>query len=173
MSNRRTLRIGLAVWASLALLSLSVARADEKGDPVVVEIGKRVSIEYKLSLDDGTVVDTNAGNEPLVFEPGARQILPALEQALLGLEVDETKNVKLSPEEGYGPVNPAAFESVPSEQIPEDARQVGAVLVAQDAEGNKHLIRVHEMKDETVVLDYNHPLAGQNLNFDIKILAVE
>jgi len=139
----------------------------------VVENGKKISIEYTLKLDDGSTADTNVGGEPLVFEQGSSQILPALEAELAGLKVDESKQVKLSPEHGYGEVNAEAFLTVGIETIPEEARKVGAVLIAQDGNGNHRPVRVHKVREEELVLDLNHPLAGQNLNFDVRILTIE
>lgn len=131
-------------------------------------------MEYTLKLDDGTVVGTNADDEPMVYLQGGGQILPALEKALTGLAAGDQKSVKLSAEEGYGAVNPEAFREIDIAQIPEGARKVGALLFAGDAEeGSKQPIRVHEVREKTVVLDFNHPLAGKALNFDIKILSVE
>lgn len=136
----------------------------------MIEAGKTVGFEYTLKLDDGSVVQTNKGEEPLKYVHGENQILPALEQQLEGLDVDEEKNVKLPAEEAYGDVKEEAFQEVPTEQIPEDARRVGAQLSAQGYNG---AIRVHEVKDETVVLDFNHPLAGQDLTFDIRVVSIE
>jgi FKBP-type peptidyl-prolyl cis-trans isomerase SlyD len=148
-------------------------RAEEKGDLPMVENGKQVSIEYTLRLDDGSTADSNVGEDALIFEQGAHQILPALESALAGLKVGESKQVTLTAEDGYGQVDPEAFQSVPTENIPEDAREVGAMLVAQDGAGNKRPVRVHEVGTEAVIIDLNHPLAGQNLNFDVRVLEVK
>jgi FKBP-type peptidyl-prolyl cis-trans isomerase 2 len=139
----------------------------------MVEDGKTISIEYTLKLDDGTTVDTNVGGDPLEFEQGASQILPALESALAGLAVDDTKQVTLSPEDGYGAVDPGAFRTVELDAVPEDAREVGTLLIAQDQDGNRRAVRVHEVSEESIVVDMNHPLAGQTLNFDVRILGVK
>jgi FKBP-type peptidyl-prolyl cis-trans isomerase SlyD len=136
----------------------------------MIEAGRTVGFEYTLSLDDGSVVQSNRDGEPLTYVHGENQILPALEQELEGLTVDDQKAVKLAAEDAYGDVKDDAFQEVPSEQIPENARKVGAQLSAQGYNG---AIRVHEVKDETVVLDFNHPLAGQNLTFDIRVVSVE
>ncbi|MBN1240243.1 MAG: peptidylprolyl isomerase [Gammaproteobacteria bacterium] len=136
----------------------------------MIEAGKTVGFEYTLKLDDGSVVQSNKGGEPLKYVHGENQILPALEQQLEGLDVDDEKNVKLSAEDAYGEIKEEAFQEVPTEQIPEDARRVGAQLSAQGYNG---AIRVHEVKDETVVLDFNHPLAGQDLMFDIRVVSIE
>jgi len=139
----------------------------------MVENGKKVTIEYTLTLEDGTVAGTNVGEDPLVYEHGVGQILPALERELEGLEVEAQKQVHLSPEEGYGPVDPEAFRTVEPGMIPEEARQVGAFLTAHDDAGNQQDVRVHEIQDDRIVLDFNHPLAGEALSFDIKVLGIE
>ncbi len=135
--------------------------------------GSQVSIEYTLNLDDGTTVDSNVGKEPLIYAQGAGQILPALEKALDGLSVNDTKHVELAAADGYGEVDADAFRDVDPEQVPEDARHVGAMLMAGDPNGSQQPIRVHEVHDDRIVLDFNHPLAGQNLSFKVKIVAVE
>ena len=140
---------------------------------IVVEDGKQVSIEYTLSLEDGTTADSNVGGDPLQYEQGAGRILPALEAQLAGLKVNDTKHVTLSAENGYGPINPEAFQEVDSGQIPEEARKIGSVLVASDGAGQQRPVRVHEVREDKVVLDLNHPLAGETLIFDVKIVAIE
>jgi FKBP-type peptidyl-prolyl cis-trans isomerase 2 len=139
----------------------------------VIEDGKQVSIEYTLALDDGQIVDSNVGKEPLTYQHGQGQIIPGLERHLAGLKVDDTKKVTLAPEEGYGPVNPNAFQDVKPETVPEDARQVGTMLVARDKGGSQRPIRIHEVHADRIVLDLNHPLAGRNLNFEVRIIAVQ
>ena len=139
----------------------------------MIEHGRLVSIEYTLTLDDGSTADTNVGEELLVYTQGGGEILDALEEALAGLYVGDEKKVRILAEQGYGPVDPDAFDEVPLEEIPEDAREVGAMLVAEDAEGNERSVRIHEVRAGGVVLDMNHPLAGQALNFAVRILAIE
>lgn len=139
----------------------------------MIEDGRLVSIEYTLKLDNGKTADTNVEAEPLVYRQGESQILTALEKSLAGLAVGDTKQVTLSPEEGYGPMDPAAFETVGADLIPEDARHAGAQLVAQSPDGDRRLVRVHEMRGEEIVLDLNHPLAGETLHFDVRILTIE
>ncbi|MEQ8765783.1 MAG: peptidylprolyl isomerase [Planctomycetota bacterium] len=139
----------------------------------MIQEGSKVSLEYTLKLDDGTTADTNVGGEPLKYQHGAGEILPALEEKLAGLGTDETKTVTLPPEHGYGPVDPSAFQEVAPDVIPEEARQVDARLVAQDASGAQRPVRVDQVHDDKIVLDLNHPLAGRTLHFEVKILAVE
>lgn len=135
--------------------------------------GSQVSIEYTLTLSDGTEVASNIGEEPLVYSHGAGEILPKLEEALEGLAVGDTKDVKLSAEDGYGAIDEEAFRDVETEQIPEEARNIGALLVTETPEGDELTVRVHEIRGATTTLDFNHPLAGQDLRFAVKISAVE
>lgn len=136
----------------------------------MIETGKTVEFEYTLSLRDGSVVQSNAGGEPFQYVHGENQILPALEAELHGLEVDEEKEVELAASDAYGELNPDAFQEVALGQIPEGARRVGAELRAEGFEGP---IRVEEVRDETVLLNFNHPLAGKALTFNIKVLSIE
>ena len=96
-----------------------------------------------------------------------------MERALEGLQKDDTKEVKLTAEEGYGQPDPNAFRTVGTEEIPEDARKVGIVLTARDESGNEQHVRVHEIREDGIVLDLNHLLAGENLNFKVRVLAIE
>ncbi len=138
-----------------------------------VEDGKRVSVEYTLRLDDQSVVESNVGKPPLQYTHGSHEIIPGLEQALSGLAVGDAQQVNVAPEDAYGPVNPEAFHEIDKSRVPEGAHKVGAQLVARDQEGHERRLRVHEVRDETVVVDLNHPLAGKTLIFDVKVLAVE
>lgn len=136
------------------------------------EQGKQVAIEYTVRLENGKEVDTNVGSEPLVYEQGAEQILPALEKQLSNLKAGETKQVTLPPAQAYGEVRVDAFQKIDKKMIPEDAQHVGAVLAAQDERGNRRQVRVHEVKSDAVVIDLNHPLAGKTLTFEVKVLEI-
>lgn len=135
----------------------------------MIEPGKLVSFTYTLSVD-GEVMESNSGQEPLQYIQGGNQILPALEAELLGLAVNDTKVVNLAAANAYGDPDPSRVQEVPLEQIPESARVVGMLL---QAEGIPGPIRVVEVKEEVVVLDANHPLAGKDLSFDVTITAIE
>lgn len=148
------------------------AKGSEEGAATVGE-GRTVSIEYTLTLEDGTEAQSNVGGEPLTFEPGKEQILPALEKELEGMEVNDTVTVTLPPEKGYGERDPEALQSVKASQIPEEAQKEGAVLVMQTAQGQQRPVRVHAVKADEVVLDLNHPLAGKTLTFDVKVVDIE
>jgi FKBP-type peptidyl-prolyl cis-trans isomerase SlyD len=138
-----------------------------------IEDGRRVSVEYTLRLEDESVVESNVGKKPLQYTHGAHEIIPGLEQALGGLAVGDAQQVTVAPEDAYGPVDPQAFHEIDKGRVPEGAHKVGAQLVARDQEGHERHLRVHEVRDNTVVIDVNHPLAGKTLVFDVKVLAIE
>ncbi|MFQ5585792.1 MAG: peptidylprolyl isomerase [Thermodesulfobacteriota bacterium] len=140
---------------------------------MTISTGKEVSIEYTLKLDDKSVVDSNVGGEPLTYVQGSQQIIPGLEDALVGMKIGDSKAVTLKPEEGYGIVSKEAFVEVQKEQIPQDGLKVDARLQGTDTNGQPIVGRVAEIKEETVVLDFNHPLAGKTLHFDVKILNIQ
>ncbi|MGH7319647.1 MAG: FKBP-type peptidyl-prolyl cis-trans isomerase [Candidatus Rokuibacteriota bacterium] len=167
--------IAVMLLAGLALLlAPDLARAqDAKLAIPTIEAGSEVSLEYTLSDVDGKVLDSNKGRTPLTFTQGEHQIIPGLESALTGLRAGDEKQVTVQPADGYGDVDPAAVAEVPKESLPPNALFVGARLVARSRDGQSRLVRVKEIKDATVIIDLNHPLAGKILHFNIKVLQVE
>jgi FKBP-type peptidyl-prolyl cis-trans isomerase SlyD len=163
------------VAAFYILLGPSTVLAETKKveNVMIVSSGNTVSIEYTLKLDDKTVVDTNVGSDPLTFVQGANQIIPGLENEMKGLKVGDTKQVTVSPKEGYGEINENAFVEVEKSRIPEDAAKVGVMLQGKNSTGQAVFAKVAEVKEKTVVLDYNHPLAGKTLHFDVKVLNIQ
>jgi FKBP-type peptidyl-prolyl cis-trans isomerase SlyD len=157
------------------LLGSSAVHADtNKGEEVMtVSSGKTVSIEYTLKLDDKTVVDSNVGSDPLIFVQGSSQIIPGLEKEMEGLKIGDTRQVTVSPKEGYGEINEKAFAEVDKSRIPADAVKVGVTLQGKSSTGQAVYARVTEVKEKTVLLDYNHPLAGKTLHFDVKVLNIQ
>ncbi len=138
----------------------------------MIKKGEKIQLEYSVFLEDGTQIDSNVGENPLVFVLGEHQVFPALEQALLGLKVGDSKQVLLSSDEAYGPVVQEAFREVDLETVPAPYRFEGAILGVQDPKGGVFPIRVHQIKDTKIVLDFNHPLAGKSLRFDVKVIGV-
>ena len=135
--------------------------------------GKRVSLEYTLTLEDQTVIDTNVGKNPLVYTHGAREIIPGLEKQLIGLTVGDTKNVEVAPADGYGEVDPNRVQEIPKENVPEEARSAGKKLQGRGPDGQMMFAEVTEVKENTVIVDLNHPLAGKTLFFAVKVLKIE
>jgi FKBP-type peptidyl-prolyl cis-trans isomerase 2 len=139
---------------------------------MVVEEGKQVALEFSITLQDGTVYLSNTDHEPLTYKHGQKELLPALEEALSGLQVDDTKQITLTPDDAFGSVNPEAFVSVQPDTIPEEARKVDTILTTQDANGNTLNVRVHDIQDEQIIIDYNHPLAGKTVVFDLRVIGI-
>lgn len=138
----------------------------------MIKHGQKVSLEYTVSLEDGTQVDSNIGEAPLEFVLGEHQVFPALEIELAPLSQGDTKQIVLDPDEAYGSVQPDAFREVDLNSVPESHRYEGAVLGVQDPLGEVYPIRVQAIDDEKVVLDFNHPLAGKKLHFAVKVVRV-
>lgn len=140
---------------------------------MMIEEGKTVSITYTLTLDNGETIDSNVEGEPLTFTQGSNEIIPGLEKALVGRQAGETFQVSIQPEDGYGVVSEEAFIEVPKEHLPPEAREIGAELTAVGPEGQELYGVVIEMAEELVRLDFNHPLAGEVLHFDVIVLDVK
>jgi FKBP-type peptidyl-prolyl cis-trans isomerase SlyD len=164
-----------AVVALVLGLTLGVAEAQQKEEATspAIQKGSKVELEYTLTDGGGKVLDSNKGGAPFSFTQGERQLIPGLEKALEGMHVGEEKKVTVTPAEGYGEVDPKAVTEVPKGSIPGDALKVGAELVARNQSGMQRMVRVKEIKEDTVVIDLNHPLAGKTLLFDVKVLGVE
>jgi FKBP-type peptidyl-prolyl cis-trans isomerase SlyD len=130
-----------------------------------------VSIDT-LTDETGKVVDSTVGKEPLTYLHGSGQIVPGLEKELTGLKVGDQKKIVVKPEDGYRP-NPNAFQEIPKDKFPAEAQKVGTVLATKGPQGETIAMRVHEVKDKTIVVDFNHPLAGKTLNFDVKVTDIQ
>ncbi|MEM8629370.1 MAG: FKBP-type peptidyl-prolyl cis-trans isomerase [Chlamydiota bacterium] len=137
-----------------------------------MEKGQRIELEYSVFLENGKVIDSNVGGAPLSFHLGMHQILPALEEVLVDLSKGDSKTVTLQPTQAYGEIDPSAFQEVDASAIPEDLRYQGAVLGVQDDEGNQYRIRIESVSDQVAVIDFNHPLAGKTLTFQMRIMDV-
>lgn len=157
---------------SLLFLLLATSLVHAEDGTAMIGDGSTVVLEFTLALEDGTVIESNVGKDPLTYVQGQGQMLPGLEAALVGVAAGTERKISLAPADGFGEVNAEALQSVPLEEIPENAREVGAILTAQDPSGRQSQVRVAAVEADHVVLDLNHPLAGQNLHFDVKVLEV-
>ena len=140
---------------------------------MIIKKGKTISFEYTLTLEDNEVIDTNVGADPLTFTHGSSQIIPGLEDQMIGMKAGDSKKVTVNPEDGYGPVLPEAIIELRTEQVPENSRKVGAMLQTKSPEGQIICGRITEIKEDKTVLDLNHPLAGKTLYFDVKVTDVK
>lgn len=150
-----------------------LAAAEKAKNDRVVKDGLMVSLDYTLKSPDGKVLETSKGRDPLKYIHGQKMMIPGLEKELTGMKVGGEKHVTVKPEEAYGKINPNAVQEVPKEKIPPNALKVGAVLAARSPEGMVVPMTVKEIKEKTVVMDMNHPMAGKTLVFDIKIVDIQ
>jgi FKBP-type peptidyl-prolyl cis-trans isomerase SlyD len=137
-----------------------------------VQDGQVVSMDYSLHID-GELVDSSAEQEPLEFLQGAGNIIPGLEEALYGMAIGENKKVTVAPADGYGELDPEAYMDVPRDDFPaEIPLEKGTEIQVTDQTGNPLFARIDSVSTEAVKLDFNHPLAGKTLNFDVTIVAL-
>jgi FKBP-type peptidyl-prolyl cis-trans isomerase 2 len=139
----------------------------------VIGNGSTVSFEYTLSDDKGKVLESSKGKTPMTYTHGQAQIIPGLEKGMAGMKVNDEKTVRVKPEEAYGTVDSRAFHEMPREKIPAENLKAGDTLMATSPQGQSFPVRVHQIKDKTVVLDFNHPLAGKTLTFAVKVLDIK
>ncbi|WP_037310920.1 FKBP-type peptidyl-prolyl cis-trans isomerase [Ruegeria halocynthiae] len=138
-----------------------------------IKQGDTVRIHYTGTLLDGKVFDSSEGRDPLEFVVGSGQIIPGLDSAMPGLGAGEKKRVEIACQDAYGPINPAMRQDIPREGIPDDIPlEPGTQLQMQTPDGQAMPVTVIEANDATVTLDANHPLAGQDLIFEIEVVSV-
>jgi FKBP-type peptidyl-prolyl cis-trans isomerase SlyD len=167
------MKITPIIVAAALLFSCSDIPAQTKKDENVIKDGSRVSLDFTLTDEKGNFIQSSKGNQPLRYTHGRSEIIPELERSLAGMATGAERRVRIKPEDAYGQVDPKLFEEVPKEKLPPDALKVGTLLLAKDPQGKEFEVRVHEIKDKTVVMNHNHPLAGKTLVFDIKILDIK
>jgi FKBP-type peptidyl-prolyl cis-trans isomerase SlyD len=131
-----------------------------------------VSLAYKLTVD-GEVLDEAGKEDAIQFLQGHRNIIPGLEKELTGMKIGESKHVTVKAEDGYGPLDKEQVQDVSLEEFPEGiVPEIGMELEIKDAEDNEMYGRVLAIKDDAVTMDFNHPLAGKTLEFDVTVVGV-
>ncbi|WP_320033686.1 peptidylprolyl isomerase [Halarcobacter sp.] len=139
---------------------------------MAIENNQLVSINYELKIE-GEVVDSNIDKEPLEFTYGSGQIIPGLESRIADMNVNDTKDINVPAQEAYGEYNPEAKQLVPKEQFGDLELQVGMPLQGQGEGGQPIQVIVTNILDNEVEVDFNHPLAGKDLDFSITIQAIK
>lgn len=136
-----------------------------------IEKNKVASIHYKLTNDQGDVVDSSEGREPLDYLHGHGNLVAGLEKALVGKAEGDSLKVSVSPEEGYGVPDDSLVIDVPREHIPADDLAPGMRFSAETS-GGMRLFVVLEVAEDSVKLDGNHPLAGETLHFEVDVVSI-
>ena len=139
---------------------------------MAVKEGDKVSVEYKGMLEDGTVFDASEKHgKPLEFEVGKKMVIKGFDDALIGMNEGDEKEVVIKPEEGYGQRNDELKKIIPKESLPKDKEvKEGMVIVMQLPNGQKIPAKVEAVKEKEIIIDLNHPLAGKTLKFWIKLV---
>ncbi|RAM50435.1 MAG: peptidylprolyl isomerase [Hapalosiphonaceae cyanobacterium JJU2] len=137
------------------------------------KLGDTVKVHYTGKLDDGTVFDSSAERDPLQFSIGEGLVIPGFEQAVVGMTPGESKRTNIPADEAYGPYRPELVMVVEKERIPTDVSvEVGQMLQISQSNGQAIPVVVTEVSDSQITLDANHPLAGQELIFDIQLVQI-
>ena len=131
---------------------------------------KVYSVEYTVKNENGEVVDTNVGGAPLEFISGKQQMIPGFEKVVTEMNAGEEKEVKIPSNEAYGEYREDLTQTLPKEQFEGIELQKGMTLYGQGPDGQTVAVTVKDFNDKEVTIDYNHPLAGQDLTFTIKLL---
>ncbi len=164
---------GLIAGLSLFPIPSEGAEKTKRIGTVVVSDGKTVTANYTLKVE-GKIFETSLGRKPIQFKAGSHQVTPGFEKAIMGMKAGEKKSFKLSPQQGYGMEDPKAVRSVPKTQIPPGIKpKAGMILDTQGKNGQRVPVRVLEVKKDVVIIDFNHPLAGKTLSYDVEILEVK
>ncbi|HPS41453.1 MAG TPA: peptidylprolyl isomerase [Anaerolineaceae bacterium] len=131
-----------------------------------------VSMDYELTVD-GEMIDSSEENDPLEFIQGHEHIIPGLESAIEGMTVGESKEVFVKAEDAYGPFDPENFVEIPKSEFPEEIPlEVGIEIGIEDENGEEQSAFIEEVTLDSVTLNFNHPLAGKDLNFKVKIVGI-
>ncbi|WP_117881747.1 FKBP-type peptidyl-prolyl cis-trans isomerase [Aureibaculum luteum] len=141
---------------------------------IQVKENNTVKVNYTGKLSDGQVFDSSEGKEPLEFTLGQGQLIPGFEKGLIDMKLKEKKTITIPKEEAYGEVNEQLIQEVNKSELPQDMEpKVGMGLVSKSPDGQEMNLMVVEVKDESIVIDGNHPLAGKDLIFDLEVVDIK
>jgi FKBP-type peptidyl-prolyl cis-trans isomerase 2 len=139
-----------------------------------VKENNTVKVHYTGKLSDGQVFDSSEGKEPLEFTLGSGQLIPGFEKGLIDMKINEKKTITIVKEEAYGDINEELKQEVNKSELPQDmAPEVGMGLVSKTPDGREMNLLVVEVKEESIVVDGNHPLAGKDLIFDLEVVEIK
>ncbi len=138
-----------------------------------VQNGDKVKVHYHGKLRSGETFDSSEGREPLEFTVGEGQVIPGFDQGVMGMQVGDKRTVEIDVQNAYGEKSGEMIIEFPKEQFPDDMNpEVGMQLMMNNGQGQQFPVTITELKEESVMLDANHPLAGQELIFDIELVEI-
>lgn len=139
-----------------------------------VKSGDKIKVHYHGKLTNGETFDSSAGREPLAFEVGSGMVIKGFDDGVTGMVVGEKKTIQIPFMDAYGPKNPDMVIEMPKDRFPADMEiELGMPLVMSDGQGQQFQVTIVEIKEVSVMLDANHPLAGQDLTFDLELVEIE
>jgi len=163
--------LGLAAFQMY--LSTAVA-AEPSNNEKVIKDGMMVTLQYTLSGEDGKMIESGTNKDPIKYVQGTNMIPAGLEKELVGMKVGQEKHVKVP--NAYGAINPRAYQEIPKSQIPPNELKrikVGSMIPLTSPNGQWYDFPVSEVKERTIVVNLNHPMAGKTLIFDVKVLDIQ
>jgi FKBP-type peptidyl-prolyl cis-trans isomerase 2 len=132
-----------------------------------------VKVNYTGKLADGRVFDTSEGKEPLEFTVGKGMLIPGFEKGIMNMKLNEKKTITIRKEEGYGEIDESLKQKVSRKELPQEINpEVGMQLVSKDPSGQQRNLIVTKVKNDSIEVDANHPLAGKELVFDLEVIAI-
>jgi FKBP-type peptidyl-prolyl cis-trans isomerase 2 len=138
-----------------------------------VKSGDKIKVHYHGKLTTGETFDSSTGREPLEFEVGSGMVIKGFDDGVTGMVVGEKKTVNIPSEEAYGPKNPEMIIEMPKDRFPKDLDiEIGMPLGMSDPQGQQFQVTIVEIKEDIVMLDANHPLAGHDLIFDLELVEI-
>ena len=138
-----------------------------------VKSGDTVKVHYHGKLTNGETFDTSEGREPLEFEVGSGMVIQGFDEGVTGMSVGEKKTINIPSDEAYGPKDDTRVIEFPIDRFPPDMKpEVGLQLNMSNGDGQSLPVTITEVKDDVVVLDANHPLAGEDLTFDLELVDI-
>ena len=138
-----------------------------------VKKGDTIKVHYHGKLTDGTTFDSSEGRNPLEFEVGNGMVIPGFDEGVTGMKVGDKKTIHIPAEEAYGAVQDDMFMEFPLNRFPEDMKpEVGMTLNMSNGSGDQFPVIITEIGEETAILNGNHPLAGQDLIFDLELMEI-
>ena len=138
-----------------------------------VKTGDTVKVHYHGKLTDGTTFDSSEGREPLEFEVGSGMVIKGFDEGLIGMEVGDKKTIDIPVEDAYGPRDPEMLMEFPIDRFPEDMKpEIGMQLTMTNEAGQNFPVVIAEVNGDTAILDGNHPLAGEDLIFDLNLVEI-
>ncbi|MGZ8540611.1 MAG: FKBP-type peptidyl-prolyl cis-trans isomerase [Chitinophagaceae bacterium] len=138
-----------------------------------VKSGDKIKVHYHGRLTSGETFDKSEGRDPLEFEVGSGMVIKGFDEGVAGMSVGDKKTINIPFNEAYGAKNPDMIIDMPKDRFPTDMEiEVGMPLAMSDGQGNQHQVVIVEIKEDIVILDANHPLAGQDLIFDLELVDI-